>query len=101
MFKKVIWLPYIFFAGFLLVGLIWVWVYIPETKGKTLEEMDRVFDSHTGEDDAMLLAEAQRDVGLTAYLDGTVGSEVMSYNKGTDTNISMVEHSWSQPRYVS
>jgi len=29
MFKKVIWLPYIFFAGFLLAGLVWVWVYIP------------------------------------------------------------------------
>jgi len=29
MFKAVIWLPYIFFSGFLLTGLIWVWIYIP------------------------------------------------------------------------
>jgi len=63
--------------------------------------MDKVFGSHTGEDDAMLLAKAQRDVGLTAYLDGTVGSEIVSHSKGADANISMIEHSWSKSRYPS
>ncbi len=59
------WGTYIFFAVFLAGGIIWVWFALPETKGATLEEMDRVFKSHTGEEDARLLAEARRDVGLT------------------------------------
>jgi hypothetical protein len=62
-----------------------------ETKGKTLEEMDRVFGSHTGEEDQMLLEEAQRDVGLTAYLDGQTDSHNQGFSKGAGTGISMVE----------
>ncbi|KAH8894964.1 quinate permease [Thozetella sp. PMI_491] len=59
------WGTYIFFAVFLAGGIVWVWFALPETKGATLEEMDRVFKSRTGEEDAKLLAEARRDVGLT------------------------------------
>lgn len=59
-----------------------------------------MFNSHTGEEDAMLLAEAQRDVGLTSYPDGQVPSEVLSHSKGMDTSVSMVEHSWSRSRYA-
>jgi hypothetical protein len=62
------WGTYIFFAGFLLVGIGWVWFFLPETKGASLEEMDRVFKSNAGEADAELLREAQRDVGLTDFL---------------------------------
>jgi Sugar (and other) transporter len=58
------WGTYIFFAVFLGVGIIWVWFFLPETKGASLEEMDRVFKSNTGGADAILLAEARRDVGL-------------------------------------
>ena len=43
---------------------MWVYFCLPETKGATLEEMDRVFKSHSGEADAIMLAEARRDVGL-------------------------------------
>lgn len=63
------WGTYIFFAVFLLVGIVWVWYFLPETKNASLEEMDRVFKSNTGERDAELLREAQRDVGLTAFLE--------------------------------
>ncbi|KIE00983.1 Sugar/inositol transporter, partial [Metarhizium majus ARSEF 297] len=64
------WGTYIFFAVFLTAGIFWVWFCLPETKNATLEEMDRVFGSHTGERDAELLREAQREVGLTALLEG-------------------------------
>lgn len=66
------WGTYIFFAAFLLVGIVWVYLYLPETKNATLEEMDRVFKSHTGERDAELLREAQKDVGLTSFLEGNI-----------------------------
>lgn len=62
------WGTYIFFAVFLAVGIFWVWWALPETKNTTLEEMDRVFGSHTGKEDAQMLREAQRDVGLLSFL---------------------------------
>ena len=84
MFKAWAWGTYIFFAVFLIGGIFWVWFYLPETKNKTLEEMDRVFGSHTSEEDAQMLAEAQNDVGLTAYLSQSVepGSKVASVAEG-------------------
>lgn len=63
------WGTYIFFAVFLAVGIAWVYFFLPETKGTSLEEMDRVFKSNTGERDAELMREAQRDVGLTDFLE--------------------------------
>lgn len=63
------WGTYIFFAVFLAVGIVWVWFFLPETKNATLEEMDRVFGSHSGQRDAELLQEAQRAVGLTSFLE--------------------------------
>src|SRR5690554_3752591 len=69
MLKSWEWGTYIFFAGFLFVGIFWVWFYLPETKNATLEDMDRVFKSNAGEADAVLLKQAQRDVGLSAYLE--------------------------------
>lgn len=73
MFAHWAWGTYIFFAVFLAGGIFWVWFCLPETKGATLEEMDRVFKSHTGEADAILLAECRREVGIDQSLaDGAV-----------------------------
>ena len=69
MFAKLYWGTYIFFAVFLAGGFFWVLFCLPETKNATLEEMDRVFGSHTGAEDQRLLAEARRDVGLDAALE--------------------------------
>ena len=79
------WGTYIFFAVFLMGGIVWVWFFLPETKNATLEEMDRVFGSHSGEEDAELLREAQHEVGLTAFVErmGMVtGREVDSKKAG-------------------
>lgn len=69
MFEKLEWGTYIFFAVFLAGSIVWIYFCLPETKGATLEEMDRVFGSHTGEEDAVLLNEARRDVGLLDLLE--------------------------------
>ncbi len=37
-------LPYFIFSGFIIIIILFVWKYIPETKGKTLEEMETLFD---------------------------------------------------------
>ncbi|KAL4769114.1 general substrate transporter [Aspergillus nidulans var. acristatus] len=60
---------YIWFAGFLTVGIFWVWFFLPETKGTTLEEMDQVFKSRTGAEDAAMLAQARADVGLDHHVE--------------------------------
>ncbi|MGI9285134.1 MAG: sugar porter family MFS transporter, partial [Pseudomonadales bacterium] len=45
-------LPYFIFAFFCLVTMVFVWKLIPETKGKTLEEMEALWDdSITGYDE--------------------------------------------------
>lgn len=37
-------LPYFIFSGFIVLIILFVWKFIPETKGKTLEEMETVFE---------------------------------------------------------
>lgn len=84
MFETLEWGTYIFFAVFLGSSIVWVWFCLvssrslfhgyftgqsltarqPETKGATLEEMDQVFKSRTGQADADMLEQARRDVGI-------------------------------------
>ncbi|KAI9044111.1 sugar porter family MFS transporter [Aspergillus affinis] len=40
---------YTFFAVFCLLALIWTFVFVPETKGRTLEQMDHVFKDNSSE----------------------------------------------------
>ncbi len=37
-------LPYFLFSAFIFILIIFVWKFIPETKGKTLEEMETLFE---------------------------------------------------------
>jgi hypothetical protein len=69
MFAAWAWGTYIFFAVFLAAGIVWVHFCLPETKGATLEEMDQVFGSRTGAEDAILLAEVRREIGLSMRLE--------------------------------
>lgn len=42
---------YVFFAVFCLGSGIWTYFFVPETSGRSLEEMDAVFQDRTGHDD--------------------------------------------------
>jgi MFS family permease len=42
---------YTFFAVFCLLSFAWTWFFVPETNGKTLEEMDEVFHDRGNSED--------------------------------------------------
>lgn len=42
---------YVFFAVFAALSFVWTWIFVKETKGRTLEQMDHVFGDSTAEAD--------------------------------------------------
>lgn len=42
---------YVFFSVFCVLSFFWSWFLAPETKQRSLEEMDAVFNDHAGEED--------------------------------------------------
>lgn len=55
---------YIFFAAFCLLMFLWVFFLVPETRYKTLEEMDLVFGDNTGQMDQERMREIMTALGL-------------------------------------
>lgn len=66
---------FIFFGCVTVVGVVYVYLFVPETKGRTLEEMDEIFGS-TGiaAEDSVRKARIEREIGLAELLGG--GSEL-------------------------
>jgi sugar porter (SP) family MFS transporter len=48
MIQNIRWGTFVFFAAFSFMSGIWVWFICPETKGKTLEDLDLVFNTRAG-----------------------------------------------------
>lgn len=62
---------FIFFGCITTIAAIWVYFFVPETKGKTLEEMDELFGSGEAafaRRDADLKHSIERELGLLALL---------------------------------
>jgi hypothetical protein len=55
---------YLFFAGFALLAFFFTWFLIPETKGKSLEEMDAVFKDTTAHEEKTRLFNIAQSLGL-------------------------------------
>lgn len=55
---------YIFFAAFCLLMFLWVWFLVPETRYKSLEEMDAVFGDNLGQADQERMREIMSEIGL-------------------------------------
>ncbi|OZJ05111.1 hypothetical protein BZG36_01380 [Bifiguratus adelaidae] len=56
------WGAYVFFAAFCFLAFFWVLIFVPETKGRTLEEMDEVFGSKAGTVDVQLMQRIEGDI---------------------------------------
>lgn len=66
MLESITWGTYIFFAAFCLLAFFFTYFFIPETRGKSLEDMDKVFgDTAAHEEKARLFAIASQLQGHT------------------------------------
>ncbi|KAL2812569.1 general substrate transporter [Aspergillus cavernicola] len=86
---------FIFFGALTTIGVIWVYFFVPETKGRTLEEMDELFGSvGLAQADAERKARIEREIGLTALLEG--GEDVSDAKADTgDDIVELVEETTS------
>lgn len=66
---------YVFFAIMCILAAIWAFFLVPETKGKTLEEMDDVFGDSTAQEEREVMAEVLRS-GETRTADAVINEKV-------------------------
>ncbi|CEP07802.1 hypothetical protein [Parasitella parasitica] len=62
MLENITYGTYIFFACFLVLSFFFVWIFVPETKGRSLEEMDQVFGGQSAVRDAQIMNEVQNKI---------------------------------------
>lgn len=62
---------YIFLGLMCVIAAVWVFFVVPETKNKTLDELDADFGDQSGRSkmEAEMMLQAQRDVGLLSVAD--------------------------------
>jgi MFS family permease len=58
---------YVFFCVFSLLSFVWAWFFVPETNGRTLEEMDQIFKDNTGEIELSQRARIEADIAAQVY----------------------------------
>lgn len=68
MLETLKWGTYIFFAAFCLIGLVFTYFCVPETKGRTLEDMDRVFGDDAATQEKERLFQIAASLGLTTTI---------------------------------
>lgn len=73
MLEQLGWGTYIFFAAFCLLALVFTYFFVPETRGKSLEDMDMVFGDTAAHEEKTRLFDIAASMGLTDALpDGKV-----------------------------
>ncbi|KAK2758199.1 hypothetical protein FQN54_004043 [Arachnomyces sp. PD_36] len=69
MLETITWGTYIFFAAFCLIALAFTFFCIPETKGKTLEDMDLVFGDTAAHEERKRIVQIEAELRGTPILD--------------------------------
>jgi len=84
MMEKLSYGTFLFFGIFSLLGGIFIWFFVPETNGRTLEEMDELFGDEAGaaKVDQERQDEIERRLGLDRF---TAGVKRDSTEKGSST----------------
>ncbi|KAH6655778.1 general substrate transporter [Truncatella angustata] len=77
MLDKIGWGTYIFFAAFCLLALVFTFFFVPETKDKSLEDMDVVFGDTAAHEEKARLYQIAASMGLT----DTLPSEKVDANR--------------------
>ncbi|KAJ5766854.1 uncharacterized protein N7511_004470 [Penicillium nucicola] len=85
MLESITWGTYIFFAAFCLLALLFTYFCIPETRGKTLEDMDLIFG------DTAAHEEKKRIKNIEAELRGTPIEEDDDLVKPADQHAEIVQ----------
>jgi hypothetical protein len=81
---------YIFFAAFCLLMFLWVWFLVPETRYKSLEEMDAVFGDNLGQVDQERMREIMAEIGLEPVSHGL--DDVVAFGQDADMKEGKVSH---------
>ncbi|CAO3615047.1 unnamed protein product [Mucor fragilis] len=76
MLEKITYGTYIFFACFLILSFFFVWFFVPETKGRSLEEMDEVFGGKSAVHDAQIMNEVENKINQTHGVPGKTQTTV-------------------------
>lgn len=89
MLEKLTWGTYVFFGILTFIGAGFIWIFFPETKGLSLEEMDVIFGSAgmaAADEDRM--REIHREIGLDTAVHGVAGS--LSHEKDHSLNSEVI-----------
>lgn len=62
MLAEIGWGTYIFFAAFCLIAFLFVFFCVPETKGKSLEDMDKVFGDNAAHEEKLQFIQISREL---------------------------------------
>ncbi|KAI5357700.1 Putative major facilitator, sugar transporter, major facilitator superfamily [Septoria linicola] len=89
MLEGIDWGTYIFFSFWCLAGAAFLWFFIPETTGKTLEEMDAAFGSHSNQEDMDELCRIQQEIGLVDLLTGDSRATISEKDQATHVETKM------------
>ncbi|KAJ9490406.1 hypothetical protein VN97_g2840 [Penicillium thymicola] len=68
MLESITWGTYIFFAAFCLLAFAFTFFCIPETRGKTLEDMDLIFGDTAAHEEKKRIKHIEADIGLHTLL---------------------------------
>lgn len=68
---------YIFLGAICVLSAFYVYFLVPETKNRTLDELDELFGDQSGRSkmEAAFLLQAQKDVGLLAFADMAIDED--------------------------
>ncbi|KAI5927630.1 general substrate transporter [Camillea tinctor] len=65
---------FVFFCVFCILSMVWAYFVVPETTGRTLEQMDQVFQDNTGEVEAARRSRIEADMARSVWQDGNPGA---------------------------